>query len=1063
MKKNSIKKRLSKVAKEFNLGISTITDFLNSRGFNDSFTPNYKITQEQYDLLLENYGYEKNLIKKVQKAKEKAAQSKKEMNTIKEEKEKKKEKEEAIIINNEKVANKEEKIEVTQEAKEEKKEANIEKTEKNELSEDKKVEIIDKEIEAKEEEQILKKETVEEKKKEGVEDKKDDKKKEEKQIKIEKIKEKVEVLEDEQEGTIKQPKILGKINLDDISKKSKKEKKTKKKVKVKKFTMIKSVKTLKENKKIKTKKRNEEDETILKEKVTVKETEKVIEKGVNEVIKEVIEKDDIKQKEKEVQTDTNEEIENNTFVEKKEIIKDDIKVVGKIDLSTLNQKTRPARKTKKEKEAARKRKEGKKKETKITKVKSLKVTKVNLPETSKKDSDAKNKTQKRRKRKTVEKVEINKVGQVKSKYKIIKKRPKKLHELDKKDIDKQVKETLAKLEGRQKNKAAQYRKDRREEHKLQRQKKQDEVIEQQKIIEVTEFITVNELANMLDIHVNKVIETCMDMNIPVSINYRLDADTITIIAEEYGFAVDFISTQTKDEIDNVIIEEDEENLEPRPAIITVMGHVDHGKTSLLDFIRKTNVIDGEAGGITQHIGAYHVTLKDDQVITFLDTPGHEAFTAMRARGAKVTDVAIIIIAADDNIMPQTIEAIDHAKAAEVPIVFAINKIDKENADVERIKRELADRNILIEEWGGTYGCVEISAKHGKNIDGLLERVILEAEMLELKANPNRNAIGTVIESALNKGRGYISTLLLQTGSLKVGDIVLAGRFYGRVKALFNERDRRIKSVGPSEPVVVLGLGGAPEAGDPFIVLDSEKDAKEKANYRQQMQREMSFRAKKFLTLDEIGRRIKVGEFKELNLVIKGDVIGSIEALADSVSKLSTDEIQVNIIHKAVGQISYNDIMLASASKAIVIAFQVRASHTARAIAEKEQIEIRHYSVIFNAINEIKDAMEGMLSPEIKEEIVGTAEILQVFKISKVGTIAGCMLKDGKINRNSTVRLIRDGIVKYTGELGSLKRFKDDAKEVQKGYECGLNLERYNDIKVGDFIEAYIETQVKKTL
>lgn len=560
----------------------------------------------------------------------------------------------------------------------------------------------------------------------------------------------------------------------------------------------------------------------------------------------------------------------------------------------------------------------------------------------------------------------------------------------------------------------------------------------------------------------EVISACMSLGLFVSINQRLDAETINIVADEFGYSVEFVSIEIQEAIDEEE-EDSEENLLPRPPIVTVMGHVDHGKTSLLDSIRKTNVIAGEAGGITQHIGAYNVKLSDGRTITFLDTPGHEAFTAMRARGAQVTDIAIIIVAADDNVMPQTIEAINHASAAGVPIVFAINKIDKPGANPDKIREELANMNYLVEEWGGKYQCQEIAAKKGLNIEELLEKVLLEAELLDMKANPHKKATGSIIESSLDKGRGYVATVLVQSGTLKVGDIVLAGQYFGHVKAMFNERGEKMEKAGPSEPALILGLNGAPQAGDKFNVMGNEKEARQLANKREQLQREQGLRTQKHITLDEIGRRIAIGNFQELNVIVKGDVDGSIEALSDSLIKLSTDEIQVNIIHKAVGQITEGDVLLAAASNAIIVGFQVRPSMGARKLAEKEQIDIRLYSVIYQAIEELKSAMEGMLSPEIKEEIIATVEVLETFKISKVGTIAGCIVRDGKITRTAKIRVIREGIVIYTGVLGSLKRFKDDVKEVTKGFECGLNIENYNDIRVGDMIEGYQEVEVKKTL
>jgi translation initiation factor IF-2 len=567
---------------------------------------------------------------------------------------------------------------------------------------------------------------------------------------------------------------------------------------------------------------------------------------------------------------------------------------------------------------------------------------------------------------------------------------------------------------------------------------------------------------MMDVPVNEVIATCMNMGLFVSINQRLDAETMALVVDEFGYEIEFVSAEVLEAIHDDE-EDSEEDLVTRPPIVTVMGHVDHGKTSLLDRIRDTNVIAGEAGGITQHIGAYSVELSSGRIITFLDTPGHEAFTAMRARGAQVTDVAIITIAADDSVMPQTREAINHAQAAGVPIVFAINKIDKETANPEKIKQELASMNILVEDWGGKYQSQEISAKKGINVKELLEKVLVESDLLELKANPKRRASGTVIESQLDKGRGYVATVLVQNGTLKIGDIVLAGTTYGRVKAMFNERGQNVKKAGPSTPIQILGINGAPQAGDRFNVMQTDREAKEIAMKREHLAREQSFRAQKHITLEEIGRRIAIGNFQVLNLIVKGDVDGSIEALSDSLLKLSNNEVQVNVIHKAVGQISESDVLLAAASNAIIIGFQVRPSVAARKMAEHEEIDIRLYSVIYDAINEIKDAIEGMLAPEVKEQITGTAEILEVFKISKVGSIAGCIVREGKIKRNNSVRVIRDGIVVYTGELGSLKRFKDDVKEVTSGFECGMNVERFNDIKVGDFIEAFEEVEVKKKL
>ena len=634
-------------------------------------------------------------------------------------------------------------------------------------------------------------------------------------------------------------------------------------------------------------------------------------------------------------------------------------------------------------------------------------------------------------------------------------------EINSEDVQKQVKETLARLTNKAPKKSAKWRKEKREEmHNRELENQQREAAESS-VIKITEFVTANDLANLMDVPVNNVIATCMNLGVMVSINQRLDAETINIVAEEFGFTTEFVSADVTEAIE--VVEDKEEDLQSRPPIVTVMGHVDHGKTSLLDYIRKANVIAGEAGGITQHIGAYNVKLADGRHITFLDTPGHEAFTAMRARGAKVTDLAIIIVAADDNVMPQTIEAINHASAAGVPMVFAVNKIDKPTANPDKIKEELAQMNYLVEEWGGKYQSQDISAKKGIGVDELMEKVLLEAEMLDLKANPERNAIGSVIESSLDKGRGYVATVLVQNGTLRVGDVILAGTHYGKVKAMFNERNQRVKEAGPATPVLILGLNGAPTAGDTFNVLETEQEAREIAGKREQLQRELGLRTKKRLGLEELGRRRALNDFHELNLVVKGDVDGSIEALSDSLLKLSTPEVQVNVLHKGVGAISESDVTLAAASDAIIIGFQVRPSAAAKREAEKEGVEIRLYSVIYKAIEEVKDAMEGMLSPEIKEEITGTAEVLQTYHISKVGTIAGAIVRDGRIKRASKVRLIRDGIVIYTGELGSLKRFKDDVKEVVSGYDCGLSIQGYNDVRESDLIEAFEEVEVKKTL
>ena len=754
-----------------------------------------------------------------------------------------------------------------------------------------------------------------------------------------------------------------------------------------------------------------------------------------------------------------------------------IKVTGKIDLNALNQSTRPKKKTKEERK-----KEREDKREKFAGNKAGQQSGNGLFNKGPKDGTARpgapvkpgeggTDAKKKRNRIKKDRVDVNNTPGTNARpsrpnddRKPRLRKPVKA-EISEEDVQKQVKETLARLtnKGNKNNKGAKYRRDKRDAI----QKREHELMEQEemesKVLKLTEFVTANDLANMMDVPVTQVIGTCMSIGIMVSINQRLDAETINIVAEEFGFQTEYVSAEVVEAIKADEEDDNEEDWVARPPIVTVMGHVDHGKTSLLDNIRNANVIAGEAGGITQHIGAYNVKLQSGRRITFLDTPGHEAFTAMRARGAKVTDIAIIIVAADDAVMPQTIEAINHASAAGVPIVFAINKVDKPHANPEKIKEELANMNYLVEDWGGKYQSQDISAKKGMGVEELLEKVLLEADLLDLKANPTRRAVGSIIESSLDKGRGYVSTVLVENGTLKMGDIVLAGTHHGRIKAMFNERNQRVEKAGPSEPVLILGLNGAPQAGDTFNVLETEQEAREIANRREQLQRELGLRTQKMLTLDDIGRRIAVGNFQELNVIVKGDVDGSVEALSDSLIRLSTEEIQVNVIHKAVGQISESDVVLAAASNAIIIGFQVRPSLQARRNAEKEGVEIRLYSIIYDAIEEVKSAMEGMLSPEIKEEITAYVEVQQVFKITKVGTVAGCMVKEGKIKRTNKIRLIRDGIVIYAGELGSLKRFKDDAKEVVAGLDCGLNITNFNDIQVGDMIEAYEETEIKKTL
>lgn len=750
--------------------------------------------------------------------------------------------------------------------------------------------------------------------------------------------------------------------------------------------------------------------------------------------------------------------------------KSKINVVGQIDLAALNQSTRPKKKSKEEirkgddkisknsvnDDAAKKKKRNRINKERVD-INAAGTTNAGGASNNNQRNDNANRPNRNNNSKP--NGNNNQGGGKFNKDRF--KKPVVKAEVSDEDVAKQVKETLARLTNKTKNKAAKYRKEKREnvQNRLMEQEEMEQ--EDSKILKLTEFVTANELASMMDIPVTQVIATCMSIGIMVSINQRLDAETINLVAEEFGYKTEYVSAEVAQAITEE--EDNEEDLQPRAPIVTVMGHVDHGKTSLLDYIRKANVIAGEAGGITQHIGAYNVKLEDGRHITFLDTPGHEAFTAMRARGAKVTDIAIIIVAADDNVMPQTKEAINHAMAAGVPIVFAINKVDKPHANPDKIKEELAAMNFLVEEWGGKYQSQDISAKKGTGVHDLLEKVLLEAEMLDLKANPDRKATGSIIESSLDKGRGYVATMLVANGTLKMGDIVLAGTSYGKVKAMFNERNQRIKEAGPSEPVLILGLNGAPAAGDTFHVIDTEQEARDIANKREQLQREQGLRTQKLLTLDEVGRRLALGDFHELNVIVKGDVDGSVEALSDSLIKLSTEQVQVNVIHKGVGQISESDVTLAAASDAIIVGFQVRPSSSAGKLAEQEGVDIRKYSVIYDAIEEVKAAMEGMLAPTLKEQITATIEVREVFNITKVGLVAGAMVKTGKVKRSDKARLIRDGIVVFTGAINALKRFKDDVKEVGTNFECGISLTNCNDIKVGDIIEAYEEVEVKQTL
>ncbi len=938
-------RRLSKLAREFNVGISTIVEFLNKKGIQVDSNPNTKVSEDAYAILAKEYSSDINLKKESKKVSLKSSKEKKEVISIKEEN-------------------------VTKE----KKKAETKPKEENKTADKKAKETVD----------VPKPTTAKPEVKEEVVEKKEE-------APVNKDSQEVANIEDSQE-----PKVIGKIDLDALNQKTRPAKKTK------------AEKEIERKEKRKATKKAKTITPVKEEPAKEKEEEVVVEAPA-------------------VETNSEDEI----FKLKRDNLSGPT-VVGKIDLpvekkSSTNKKEKPSNQRRKRK---RIKKEGEK----------VDVNKQNQQNKQGKKNDNKQN----------------------NKFKKLKKKKNAKKEVSEEDVQKQIKDTLARLTSKGgKSKGSKYRREKRDIASARQAEIEEQIAAEKNTLKLTEFVTVNELATMMEVPVTDIIATCMGLGLFVSINQRLDAETIAVVADEFGFKAEFVSVELQEAIEEE--EDKEEDLQERPPIVTVMGHVDHGKTSLLDYIRNANVIAGEAGGITQHIGAYNVKMEDGRKITFLDTPGHEAFTAMRARGAQVTDVAIIIVAADDNVMPQTIEAINHASAAGVPIVFAINKIDKPGADPDRIKSELANMNYMVEDWGGKYQCQEISAKNGINIEELMEKVLLEAEMLELKANPDKRAIGSVIESSLDKGRGYVTTLLVQAGTLSVGDVILAGSYTGHVKAMFNERGKKIDKVGPSEPALVLGLNGAPQAGDNFNVMESEREARSIANKREQLQREQGLRTQKHITLDEIGRRIAIGNFQELNVVVKGDVDGSIEALSDALIKLSTEEIQVNVIHKAVGQISESDVMLATASNAIIIGFQVRPSMGARRLAEKEEIDIRLYSIIYDAIEELKAAMEGMLSPEIKEEIVATVEVLETFKISKVGTIAGCIVREGKIKRSSRIRLIRDGIVIFTGELGSLKRFKDDVKEVAKGYECGLNIEKYNDIKVGDMVEAFEEVEVKKKL
>jgi translation initiation factor IF-2 len=1021
-------KRLSVVARDLNVGISTIIQFLEEKGYTVENNPNAKIPIECLELLDERFKDSKSLKEKAIKNSEIAKETKEK--TISVEKQTKEEAEKTKEVKKEAI---QPISEVTKKSEEEDLKEII-------ITEPEKEEIIETEVEEQEQEQEQEQEPVE-----VIEPQKETIKAKHEITPIEN--DKIEFADGEG------PKVLGTINLEEINQKTRPKRKTKEEKEAEKKQKEEEIKVAKEEKKrkIKEKKEREKQEKAKLEAERKAEAEKVkleVEKVKQEKVKqEKVKQEKIVEPQKIITADVEPPAENKqeifiaTQVEKLT----GPNVVGKIDIDNYLKRQEESEKKKQQAKEERQKIREKEKEEKKSKRKRIKKIKVNINEPSPNTANKHNATDTKKKK-------LTKKSQQKPK------RP----EIDEEDVQKQIKETLARLtQPKQKSKTSKHRREKRD---LVSQKRQEEFEKQEaekNILKVTEFVSVNELSTMMNVPVTNLIGTFMSLGLFVSINQRLDAETMALVADEYGYKVEFVSAEVLNEIPE--IEDKPEDLVSRPPIVTVMGHVDHGKTKLLDQIRHTNVVAGEAGGITQHIGAYSVVLEGGRQITFLDTPGHEAFTAMRARGAQITDVAIIVIAADDSIMPQTVEAINHASAAGVPIVFAINKIDKPAANPDKIREELANMNYLVEEWGGKYQSQEISAKQGINIDELLEKVLLEAEILDLRANPDKNATGTIIESSLDKGRGYVATLLVQSGTLKIGDILLAGCQTGRVKAMYNERGQKIEIAGPSAPVLVLGLNGAPQAGDKFNVMDTDAEARNLANKRLQLQREQGLRTQKHITLDEIGRRLALGNFNEINLIVKGDVDGSVEALSDSLIKLSTDNFAVNIIHKAVGQISESDIMLATASNAIIVGFQVRPSASARKLAEKEEIEIRLYSIIYDAINEIKDAMEGMLSPTLKENITGTAEIREVFKISKVGTIAGCFVSDGKIYRKSKVRIIRDGIVIYTGDLGSLKRFKDDAKEVSVGLECGLNIEKFNDIKVGDIVEAFEEFEVKQTL
>ena len=1018
--------RLGKAARDFNVGTSTIVEFLSKKGFDIETNPNAKLTPEMFEFVEKEYQTQKAVKEEAEKIglhysdrrtitiEEKIAEKKRG-----EEEDVELEIEEEVMITDTSMKKEVVKPAPVETAKPDKPEPEpVIEQEKEVVSEDKIEEPKEKKVEKPDTESTQEVEPVEKVADQEVEEKKEIEEVEEVE-KIEKIEKSEETLEDEEvEAGV--PRVVGKIDLGSLNQKTKPKRKTS--AEKKKEREGRKVQ-LSDKKKVATKKVNKvEDEKVVEKKVEKPEI-KVESKPKPEPVEEP---KPVKEKKQDK--------EDENFIKTKFQKLEGPTILGKVELPPEKKKSdkKPVA-TSRDAEGTRK----KRKRKRIRKQTNLVKPKDGAPKTG----DNKSKTSREKKGRSR------------------RQRP----EVSEEDVQKQIKETLAKLTGGGKSKAAKYRREKRHNVSEAKQKEIEQQEKEKNLIKVTEFVTANELASMMDVSVTDVISTCMSLGLFVSINQRLDAETLTLVADEFGYTVEFVSVDVQEAIHIADEEDDPENLVPRPPVVTVMGHVDHGKTKLLDFIRSANVVAGEAGGITQHIGAYEVTLKNGSNLTFLDTPGHEAFTAMRARGAQVTDIAIIVIAADDDVMPQTKEAINHAQAAGVPLVFAINKIDKPNANPEKIKEELSKMNILVEDWGGKYQSQEISAKQGIGIDELLEKVMLEAELLESKANPNKSASGSVIESALDKGRGYVVKLLVQDGTLNTGDVVIAGAMFGKVKAMFNERNKLIKKAGPSTPVLMLGLSGAPQAGDVFNVIQDEKEARSIATKRMQLQREQGLRTQKHVTLDEIGRRLAIGDFQELNIIVKGDVDGSVEALSDSLLKLGNEEIQVNVIHKSVGQISESDILLASASDAIIIGFQVRPSVGARKLAEKEQIDIRLYSIIYQAIEDVKDAILGMLAPKMEEKIICNVEIREIFKISKVGTIAGCMVLDGTITRNTRVRVIRDGIVAYSGTLGSLKRFKDDVKEVKAGYECGLNIDNFNDIKVGDIVEGYEEVEVKRQI